>query len=208
MISRISGRLVRVTEELQIEVEAGGLWYELLAPRSALPDLAAQLGHEVTLFTVHYLEGNPAGNTLLPRLLGFLHVADREFFHEFTRVKGIGMRKAMRAMAVPSHQIAAAIESADERALAALPEIGKKLAATIVAELRGRLTRFLAADPGGGPQPQLNDAQRLAADILVQWGDRRADAMRLVSAAVESEPELREPEAIVRAAYRIKQRAG
>ncbi|HMQ17395.1 MAG TPA: hypothetical protein PKC49_15630, partial [Phycisphaerae bacterium] len=63
----------------------------------------------------------------------------------------------------------------------------------------------------GGPTPVVAEwtgVRRVALEILVQWGDRRADAQRWIAAALEEVPDLREPEEIVRAAYRVKNRVG
>lgn len=207
MIVRISGVLAAVEEGSAI-VDTGPLAYEILVPASAHLTLLERIGHSVTLFTHQYLEGNPAQSHLTPRLLGFLSADDREFFEEFITVRGVGMRKALRAMAAPAHQIAAAIEQDDQRSLTQLPEIGKKLAAEIVATLRGKLDRFRAALPSAAtPQRAISDIQRVAIDILVQWGDRRGDAERLVALAVDADTSLAQPEDIVRAAYRMKHRS-
>ena len=207
MICRITGRVVAVADQA-VTVEVGGLCYEVLVPASSLPDLQRLTDNEVTLFTIQYLDGNPALGNLVPRLVGFLAESDREFYHELNKVKGVSTRKALRTMAVPAHQFAAAIENGDERFLGNLPEIGKRTAAQIIAQLRGKVQRFLA--PAAAPLPvgELTDAQRIALDILVQWGDRRADAQRWIAAAVEQNPKLNEPDGIVRAAYRIKHSGG
>ena len=203
MICRLTGRIVQVTE-LAAVVEAGAVCYEVLVPKSALPDLQRLLGNEVTLFTVQYLDGNPGVGNLVPRMLGFLSETERAFFSEFTKVKGIGMRRALRAMAVPAHQMALAIENGDERFLATLPEIGKRTATHVVAQLRGQVGGFVAPTAAPTPIAELTQAQRVALEILVQWGDRRAEAQRWIAAAVETDKTLTEPEAIVRAAYRAK----
>jgi Holliday junction DNA helicase RuvA len=207
MICRITGRVVAVSDQA-VTVEVGGLCYEVLVPASSLPDLQRLTDNEVTLFTIQYLDGNPALGNLVPRLVGFLAESDREFYHELNKVKGVSTRKALRAMAVAAHQFAAAIENGDERFLGNLPEIGKRTAAQIIAQLRGKVQRFLA--PAAAPLPvgELTDAQRIALNILVQWGDRRAYAQRWIAAAVEQSPKLNEPDEIVRAAYRIKHSAG
>lgn len=208
MIVRLTGRVAATTETSALLDVGGGIAYEVLVPRSALDELAERVGAELTLHTFQYLEGSPAGSNFIPRLLGFLSQTDREFFVEFTRVKGVGMRKALRAMALPAWQIAAAIERGDERTLTALPEIGRKLAAQICNELRGKLGRFLVDRPAAAaPLRELSAPQRIAVEILTSWGDRRADAERLVAAAVDADSTLQSPEEIVRAAYRIKQGA-
>jgi Holliday junction DNA helicase RuvA len=203
MICRLSGRVVSAGEQAAV-VEVGGLCYEVLVPASSLPDLQRLVGEEVTLFTIQYLEGNPTGTNFAPRMIGFLSESDRDFFSAFVKVKGVSMRKALRAMAMPAHQLAAAIENGDERMLATLPEIGKRTAAQIITDLHGKLMRFLAPTAAPLPMRELTDAQRVALEILVQWGDKRPDAQRWITAAVEAHADLTTPEDIVRAAYRVK----
>lgn len=206
MICRLTGRLVQVNEQAAV-VEVGGVGYEVLVPSSSLADLHGLLDQEITLFTLQYLEGNPAASNLTPRMIGFLSAADRAFFNQFIRVRGVSIRRALRAMALPVAQLAAAIENGDKCLLASLPEIGPRVAAQIVSDLRGKLQDFCAAQAVAPPR-ELTEAQRIALDILVQWGDRRADAQRWLTAAVEADPSLSAPEELVRAAYRIKQTAG
>jgi holliday junction DNA helicase RuvA len=204
VICRLTGRVVEVRENATVLETPGGVCYEVLVPAASSADLQRLAGNEVTLFTIQYLDGNPAVGHLVPRIIGFLSETDRAFFNEFIKVKNVGMRKALRAMSVPVHHIAAGIENGDERFLATLPEVGKRTAAQILAQLRGQVQRFCA--PAAVPLPigALTAAQRVALEILVQWGDRRADAQRWIAAAVEADPTLAEPEAIVRAAYRMK----
>src|SRR5207302_2413101 len=76
---------------------------------------------------------------LEPRMIGFLRVEQRKFFELFTTVSGIGTRKALRALTVPTGQIAHAIETGNTRFLIALPQIGKRLAEQIVATLAGKV---------------------------------------------------------------------
>ena len=207
MICRLIGRVVSLDEQTAV-VDVGGWCYEVLLPACSLPDLRRLIGDEATFFTIQYLEGNPAASNFVPRMIGFLGEADRAFFGEFVKVKGVSIRKALRAMALPVHQLAAAIESGDELLLASLPEIGKKTARQIVTDLQGKLQRFLAPTVAPMPTRELTDAQKVALDILVQWGDKRADAQRWITTAVEADADLTTPENIVRAAYRVKHGAG
>lgn len=205
MICRLTGRLESVGE-WAVCISAGPLWYEVLVPVADLAALERLRGQEITLHTIHYYEGTPTGNTFTPRLIGFLNPGDRAFFAQFITVRGISNKRALRAMALPAHQLAAAVEQGDVGLLTSLPEIGKKTAAQIIAELRGKLAAHLLDTVPQQPAAQLNEAQQIALEILVQWGDRRADAHRWVSLAVEQDPSLSDPQDIVRAAYRVKQR--
>jgi Holliday junction DNA helicase RuvA len=191
-------------DEQAVVLDVGGVCYEIFVPASSVPDLQRLVGEEVTLFTMQYLEGNPAVSNFVPRMIGFLSEADREFFGRFIKVKGVSLRRALRAMVAPVHQLANAIESGDEGLLAGLPEIGKRTAAQIVTDLRGKLARFVTPTAAPLPARELTDAQKVALEILVQWGDKRADAQRWIATAVEADPRLVTPEEIVRAAYRAK----
>ncbi|MFH1747391.1 MAG: Holliday junction branch migration protein RuvA [Planctomycetota bacterium] len=206
MICRLVGRIASVTESTVV-VDIGNICYEVFVPLSALSDLQRLSGNEVTLFTLQYFDGNPAVGNLIPRLVGFLSETERDFFNELIKVKGLGIRKSLRTMSVPASQIALAIENGDEKALASLPELGRRTATHVIAQLRGKVQRFLTTIAAPTPVAEMSAAQRVALDILVHWGDRRADAQRWIAAAIEAEPDLDEAEAIVRTAYRLKQGA-
>ena len=116
MIAKLTGTLSVVADE-RVIVDCAGIGYEVLIPSFALSELSGRLGREVTLHTIEFIEGNvAAGGALVPRLVGFLRPDDRVFFGLFTRAKGMGMRKSLRAFAEPAERIAAAIESADAEA--------------------------------------------------------------------------------------------
>lgn len=204
MICRISGRIERVGTDSAV-IDVGPVSYEVLVPRSSIGDLQRLKGEPVSLFTMQYIDGAAVGGQMTPRMLGFLSQSDRDFFLEFIKVKNVGLRKALRAMSVPSGHIAGAIESGDESALSRLPEIGKRTAAQIIAQLRGKLERFLVSAPAPAPVAELNEAQRLALEMLVKWGERPGDAQRWLTQAGKKHPGLEEPDALVKAAYRIKQ---
>src|SRR5580704_14355501 len=114
MISSLTGELRRVDED-RVHVAAGAMVLELLVPAADLSELRATVGEQVTFHTILELEGDPTRGNLAPRLIGFLRPEDKKFFELFITVKGIGPKKALRALAVPINQIARAIESRDAR---------------------------------------------------------------------------------------------
>lgn len=203
MICRLRGQLAAINDESAV-VDSGPISYEILMPAHTLLALRGELGRDVSLSTLQYLEGHPAGAHLTPRLVGFLDDRDRALFGLLTRIRGISVRKALRAMSLPTPQIATAITRGEIRLLTSLPEIGRKTATQIVSELQEAVQPLSLQDAHPAPLAALTGAQRVAVDILVQWGDRRADAERWVAAAVDHEPALAEPDEIVRAAYRVK----
>lgn len=206
MIIRLTGNLVDVDEE-SIVLDRDGVAREVLVPRFAVAELAAYRGQQVTLHTIEFFEGNHGSGHMVPRLLGFLHREDREFFERFVGVKGIGPRKALKALAQPVRKIAAWIEAGDGKSLASLPGIGARAAELIVATLRGKVKDLAIggdAAAASGMTVQLSSAQRDALEILVAWGDPRAEAERWIERAAQLHPELAGPDQWVRVAYRVK----
>jgi Holliday junction DNA helicase RuvA len=205
VIVRITGVVAEVTEE-SVVIDRDGLGYEVLVPGHALGELAAVRGQQITLYTLEYYEGATVGGNLTPRLIGFIHPEDRAFFQRFITVKGIGIRKALRALVEPAARIASAIENGDAKALTRLPGIGKRVAEQVVAELRGKLDAFaLAAAAERSPaKTDWTSAQRDALEVLVAWGERRCDAEQWLQRAAQLHPDLAQPDEWIRAVYRIK----
>ncbi len=192
MICRISGLLEGVNGiGATIAAPAGDVAREVLLPAY----LAARWEHggrrEVTLHTLEYLEAQGQGTSFIPRLVGFESARDRAFFQLLTTVKGIGNRKALRAMAAEPGAIARAIVGKDTKALTKLPEVGKRLAETIIAELSGKVEGYLApgevaeleagSTPPAGGRPA---GAEEAVDALMALGEQRTEAERLVDKAL------------------------
>ena len=206
MIVRLKGTLVEVSKEAVV-VEREGLAREVLVPAFAIAELAAHRGQVVTLHTIEFYEGNHASGQLTPRMLGFLHPEDRNFFKRFVNVKGIGARKALKALGEPVRRIAAWIDSGDAKALSRLPGIGQRAAEMIVASLKGKMDDLALAssEPGEASEAvQLSQAQRDAMEVLVAWGDGRGEAHRWLERAAQLHPDVKTPDEWVRAAYRVK----
>ena len=208
MIAALTGRLIRA-DEGHVQVECGPLVYELLTPAVDAPDLAAAIGQPVTFHTIFYLGGDPTRGGLEPTLIGFLRPDDKRFFELFTTVKGIGPKKALKALAVSVGEIASAIEGKDTRFLIGLPEIGKRTAEQIVAELSGKAKSFAVAHltgaKGAWPATVRRDA---AADdavaALVALGERRSDAEALLERVRLAHPEVKATDALLREMLQLR----
>ena len=140
MISRIEGTLERVGEDRAL-IAVGATAYEVSIPAADVQRLQERIGEMVVLHTLHYLESQGQGSSFWPRLIGFQSEADRAFFELITSVKGIGVRRALRALTIPFPRVAEAIVRKDLGTLVALPEIGRKTAETMVLELRDKVER-------------------------------------------------------------------
>jgi len=212
VIASIEGELISA-EDGAAQVSVGAITYEVLVPAADVTALAGQRGAIVRFVTLHYLEGQGQGSSFWPRLIGFRSAEDRDFFELFTTVKGIGVRKALRALQRPFAEVAAAIARRDEKALTALPEIGKKMAETIVVELKDKVARFTATAGGGmdaatgaglaGPV-NLPGAAGDAVIVLVQLGEARPMAERLIERALQVEGAKAAAEVLVAAALRLR----
>jgi Holliday junction DNA helicase RuvA len=215
VISRISGVLVSVSDDA-CEIAPGaerasdGLTYTVMLPAYMAARLEGKSGTRVTLFTRYVLEGVGQGTSFVPRLMGFGSVDDRALFELLTTVKGLGGRRALRAMAIEPMELARAIAEGDTGALVKLPEIGKKLAESIVHELAGKVPGVLLGEAmvegkaGGGARNgvlgataslgvngvRLKRAGRDAVAALMALGETSAEAERRVSLVVRESPDL------------------
>jgi Holliday junction DNA helicase RuvA len=188
MICRICGRLESL-DGMAAVVNLGAVSHEVLVPMYLSERLEGRVGQEVTLTTLEYLEAQGQGSSFIPRLIGFEAAKDREFFLLFTTVKGIGNKKALRAMAVAPAAIASAIAAKDSKALAKLPEVGKRLSETIVAELTGRVAPYLGLDDLAvefKPTAAVTPVEADAVEALIALGENRANAEAVVAKAMAS----------------------
>jgi Holliday junction DNA helicase RuvA len=209
MISRVSGKLISVSETVA-EVEMDGLTYEILTPEILNKKLLTLLNTDVSFYTYHYLEGGVGGGNLTPRLVGFLDRVDREFFELFITVQGVGVRKAIKALTVSIDRIAAAIESRDLGALVALPGIGRRASEKIVAELKGRCTKFALKkrlDEEGTEMARAPNLRDEVLDVLLQLQYKPVEADRMIQQALAEQPDADTAERMLDVIFRMKKAA-
>jgi Holliday junction resolvasome RuvABC DNA-binding subunit len=218
MLERLRGQLRSVGDH-DATVTVGPLDYEVLVPSGDAARLTLAIGEEIEFVLLHYLESQANGAIFRPRLIGFTTEADRTFFELLTSVKGIGYRKALRALAMPISTIARAVAEKDVDTLRALPEIGKKTAETIVLDLHEKVADLLPGlaggirdldARGGGTTPDAanSNAARDAILVLVQLGESRVVAADLVERARRADPTITESDALVAAALSLKNLVG
>jgi Holliday junction DNA helicase RuvA len=118
-----------------------------------------------------------------------LRSEDKKFFEKFITVKGIGPKKALKALALPAGEIAQAIESKDTKFLIQLPEIGKRMAEQIVAELAGKVQAFATAYTGQAMKAAGHARTPVEEDAILAvmaLGERRMDAEHLLDRVKQS----------------------
>ena len=224
MINRIEG-ILESLEETAALVVVGEIAYEIAVPAADIPELYSRIGSRMTFHTLHYLESQGQGSSFWPKLIGFQSSKDRAFFELITTVKGIGVRRALRALTIPFARVAEAIVMKDLALLMSLPEIGRKTAETIVLELRDKMDSYAKAastsatskSPTRKSEPKsavaspanatgaLNASAMMdAMNVLVQLGESRIDARALIDLALEREPDLTTANTLVSAALASK----
>lgn len=213
MIARVTGNLIDLIGDLAHIEASPGVVYELLLPAFAAHRLGPSIGKPVTLYTLHYLESQNQGATFLPRLAGFLSPTDKAFFQLLITVKGIGNRKALRAMTLAVDQLAGAIADRDISLLQTMPEIGKKTAETIVLTLREKVDAFINAprsatpndpDPSATTATPSGALSRGAVEALVALGEDRARALAWVDQILSRDERPDTVQALIAAVYRVK----
>ncbi|GAB6165478.1 helix-hairpin-helix domain-containing protein [Thermostilla marina] len=203
MITKITGKLVRLTETAAT-IAVGGFEYEVLVPEFTRRGLQGELGTEVALHTLEFLDGNPNQGRMVPRLIGFNSEVEREFFEMICSVDGLGTKKALRAMVRPVQDIATAIEEQDTKYLSGLPGVGPAMADRIVAKLRRKMSKF-ALLVGRGESVSADSAPSDVVsetyEILITLGHSEADARRLLDAALSGGKKYKSSEALLHAVY-------
>ena len=202
MITRISGQLAGLDEE-SLRLQVGPIEYEVLISEFTRRQLQPQLGQQISLYTLEYLEGNPAHGRLIPRLIGFLSEAEREFFELFCSVDGVGVKKALRAMVRPVQEVAVAIEEQQTKVLAGLPGIGLATAERIVAKLRRKVPKFaLMVSRAEIPQDAApTDVVSQTYELLLRLGHSESDARRLLDRALQTRKKYQDVQELIQAIY-------
>jgi len=202
LITKISGKLIRVgDDDLQLAVDS--LEYQVLIPEFVRRQLQNRLGESISLHTIEYLEGNPAQGRLVPRIVGFQTIVEREFFELFCSVDGVGVRKALRAMVRPVQEVAALIEEQDVKGLSALPGIGPATSERIIAKLRRKVPKFalLVSEAVSAAADGKPDVVSETFEVLRELGHSEADARRLLDAAVGTKKKFKDVQTLIQLVY-------
>ena len=204
MLASIQGELRSVGDQSAM------VGYEVMLTAGDVGRLRLAVGQDVQFTLLHYLESQSNGAVFRPRLIGFSNEVERAFFELFTSVKGIGYRKALRALAMPMSTIARAVAERDTDTLRSLPEIGKRTAETIVLDLAEKVEEHFASLAGGGKDgttpedARPSDGGHDAITVLVQLGEARPTAAELVDRVRRADPTITDADAFVAAALRLK----
>jgi holliday junction DNA helicase RuvA len=207
LITKITGQLTALQDNtLTLRIDA--FEYELLIPEFTRRHLQQQIGQQVSLYTIQYLEGNPMQGRLTPRLIGFTSEVEREFFELFCSVDGVGVRKALRAMVRPVKEVATAIEEQDAKTLSSLPGIGPAMSERIIAKLRRKVPKFalMVAQKESHEAEVESDVVAETYEVLRKLGHAESDARRLLDAALAAKKKYGDVQDLLQAIYQQSQK--
>jgi Holliday junction DNA helicase RuvA len=207
MITKITGELVALQNDA-LTLKVNAFEYEVLIPEFNRRQLQHELGKEICLFTIEYLEGNPMQGRMTPRLIGFLSEVEREFFELFCSVDGVGVKKALRAMVRPVKEVATAIEEQDAKLLASLPGIGPAMSERIIAKLRRKVPKFalMAARSEIHEAEVASDIVSETYEVLRSLGHSEGEARRLVDSVLASQKKFKDVQSLIEAIYQQSQK--
>jgi len=159
VIGRLRGVLLR-KEPPALQVDVGGVGYELEAPMTTFYELPA-VGESVTLFT-HLVVRQDAH-----LLYGFAREAQRRLFRDLLKVNGVGPRVALAVLSgLSDDEFTRCVAEEDITRLTKVPGIGRKTAERLIIEMRDKL-----------PKDVPLSAPRTAADGLVIPADPVSEAV-------------------------------
>jgi Holliday junction DNA helicase RuvA len=179
MIGWLRGRLIRDDAAGQALIDVGGVGYEVSVPAGTL-GRARTLDGAVELFVHTHVREDQLD------LFAFADETDRLVFRQLLGVPNIGPRTALGVMSALSvSDLARAVREADHAGLAKVPGIGKKTAARLVLELKGKLLVEGEGVREQGQAATTGDARARLMSALTHMGYRAGEAERAVTSLGE-----------------------
>lgn len=157
MITGIHGKLVAGRGD-HVIVQVGGFDIRVSVPSSVLNRLN-EAGMEVSLYTHFHMREDGIA------LYGFLTEEDRNAFEQLITVSGIGPKVALALLSVmDAPTLYKAIADEDQQRLGLAPGVGKRTAARIIVELKGKLPSLAAFS--GATGSTVSSSGRIQAEVL------------------------------------------
>jgi Holliday junction DNA helicase RuvA len=149
MIAGLKGRIERALDDAVL-VDVGGVIYRVSTSRATLEDIGGA-GEDVRLFTHLYVREDQLA------LFGFASTDELRLFETLIGVSGVGPRLALAILSrVRPEALELAITGENAELLATVPGVGRKTAARLILELRGKIVPSAGGVPG---LPSRDDAE-------------------------------------------------
>jgi Holliday junction DNA helicase RuvA len=153
MIAGLKGRIERKLDDAAL-IDVGGVIYRVNTSGVTLEEIG-DAGESVRLFTHLYVREDQL------TLYGFASPDELRLFETLIGVSGVGPKLALAILSrVRAEALEVAISGENAELLATVPGVGRKTAARLILELRGKLVPASAAVAGA---PARDDAEVVAA---------------------------------------------
>lgn len=155
MITGIHGTLETSKADAVI-IRVGGFSIRVAVPASTLHRLSEQ-GMEVSLYTHFHMREDGIA------LYGFLDEQDRNAFEQLIAVSGVGPKVALGLLSVmDAPTLYQALADEDVQRLGLAPGVGKRLAARLILELKGKFPTLATTKGATGA----SSGNRIQAEVL------------------------------------------
>lgn len=135
MISHITGTILESTEK-ELVLAVGGIGYSI----AVIPSSYA-IGTALSLYTHQVIKDDAH------ELYGFVTRDERDLFRILISVSGVGPKTALGMLSLYTlPDLVRIIKSADAKAIALTPGIGKKTSEKVVIDLKDKVGAFTSAD--------------------------------------------------------------
>lgn len=142
----------------QVLIDVGGVGYQVQVDTRTLSTLPAAGGPAI-LWTEMLVREDSLS------LVGFLTMAEREWYRLLTSVQGVGAKAALGILGtLGAEGVSRAIALGDVNSIRRAPGVGPKLAQRITLELKDRAPALMALGGGDAPAPQADAGAVIDAD--------------------------------------------
>jgi holliday junction DNA helicase RuvA len=180
MITSIQG-ILESRRAGYVIVRVGGFSIRIFAPTTT-SNRMGEVGSEVSLYTHFYVREDGMA------LYGFSSEEDRDAFEQLISISGVGPKLALALLSMMDAQtFYQAIANEDQQRLALTPGVGKKLAARLVLELKGKLPSLGTLGSNGA----ISTSGKLQSEVLealLGLGFTSAEAQAALSKIPQDRP--------------------
>lgn len=174
MIGYLHGTVLQQLDQ-SILLLVNGVGYQVKVTKDMISKIEAE--QELSLFIHTQVKEDDIS------LYGFEAVNELGFFKQLISVSGIGPKTALGILDMPMRMVQEAIENQDLAYLSQAPGLGKKTAARLSLELKGKLDFTLPQSP----QQSLNKTvQEEAMEALLNLGYDKGTVIRFLNTSEES----------------------
>ncbi len=176
MIASLKG-IVQSKRPERLVVDVSGIGYHVHIPLRVLGDIP-EPGNPVFLHTYTHVREDAL------QLFGFLSDEERSVFTTLLGVSGVGPKLGLAILSgMPVQKFAEAVHHEDVSMLSTIPGLGKKTAARLVLELKGKLPSL---EDDGTHAPHKQSTSEDAISALVNLGYKKPLSERAVAKASQN----------------------